>query len=218
MRDDGSMLAGGQRWTRRYLAGACALAIAVVLAGLSGCSSGPSAAVSTGSVSSPATSAPNPMPSSLERASARRQVLLAEAHPASGSLRRVVAPTAPSRGYSLWSFRGPTGYPINMILSTSGRGLSWTGCAIEPPRYIDRCGGAVVAPRTLVLAGRAGPEVASVVVADRAGTKRPAVLGEGGWLYVDEDNDITADSDRTPHAVEARSKTGGTLEVISIAP
>ena len=164
-----------------------------------GANSGASAAVSVVDPASPAALA-------IATREAKRSGLPVEA----GTVVRVVRAQKATGGYALWSFQAKE-LTLCMIISPSGRGVSWSGSA-QRFDEVDRCAGAAVAPSTLVLAGRAGPNVASVRVVTRSGAKRPVVLGAGGWLYVDSALPLKDDRNGgIPAAVEALDGSGNVV-------
>lgn len=152
-----------------------------------------------------------PPPTAAQVAAADTQARVKHLDPSTGSLTRLVAGSSATGGYSLWSVQTANGL-VNMILSASGDGISWTGCSREFAGVIDHCGTATVPPSTLLVAGHVSPRVRSVDVILRSGARRAAVVGAGGWLFAETGADITNPAaPQRPVTAEAYDASGKLL-------
>jgi hypothetical protein len=215
---------------------ACLSATVALSLALTGCSLGgdddssPAPVTSVGTAETASTAAPPPAttaprtttgpgaprqvaapPTAAQQAAADDQARVKNLDPAPGGLTRLVAATGATGGYSLWSVQ-TANHLVDMVLGPADQGISWDGCSREFSGAIDRCGGAVVPPSTILVAGHVSSRVRSVDVVVRSGARRPAVVGAGGWLYVDEDADPKdAAAPGTPVTAEAYDGEGKLL-------
>lgn len=126
----------------------------------------------------------------------------------SGSVRQLVPPSTGTRGFSLWSWQTEEGNPAVMIVDPSGTPVIWTGCRRGSVAHVERCGAWGTPDGLLVLTGRSAPDVQAVQVAGPRLAATPAVLGNGGWLWVGTDFGPTTPVDRAPDVVIARTEDG----------
>lgn len=130
---------------------------------------------------------------------------------APGSVSRLVASQEATRGYSLWAWRTEDGHPAVMVVDPKGTPVTWTGCRQEID-YADRCGGYATPDGLLVLAGRAVAQVESVSLRGPALPASPAVLGDGGWLWVGTGFGADTPASRVPDVVVSRTEDGARHE------
>jgi len=134
-----------------------------------------------------------------------------------GSVRLAVPASGATAGFALWSWVTDEGRPSHMIVDPDGTPVVWSGCSTEPVRYIDRCAGWATPTGILVLAGRASDTVVGVEVAGERLARQPAVLGDGGWMWVGRDFPPDTPADQVPDRVIAK-EAGGQSHTIPVAP